>query len=76
MVEIAVDEILLKPSVRRSVLHDYGEPFELLVPVYSLEEILAEWKQWLGPLVPKLPPYRSVIEELRPQVTALLASRG
>jgi len=34
------------------------------------------WKQWLGPLVPKLPPYRSVIEELHPQVTALLASRG
>jgi len=153
MVEIAVDEILLKPAVRRSVLHDYGEPFDLQVPVYSLEEIVAEklrailqhlhalerrgwvrsrardyydlwrilgtyrdrlelsdfpgflrekcairgvtfsgpdsffpeamlavvektWKQWLGPLVPKLPPYRSVIEELRPQVTALLASRG
>jgi predicted nucleotidyltransferase component of viral defense system len=153
MVEIAVDERLLKPSVRRSVLHDYGEPFELQVPVYSLEEILAEklrailqhiralerrgwvrsrardyydlwrvlgtyrdrldlldfpaflrekcatrgvafsgpdsffpeamlavvektWRQWLGPLVPKLPPYKTVIEALRPQVTALLAPRG
>jgi predicted nucleotidyltransferase component of viral defense system len=152
-VEIAVDERLLKPSVRRSVRHDYGEPFELQVPVYSLEEIVAEklrailqhlralerrgwvrsrardyydlwrvlgtyrdrldpsdfptllqekcairevtfsgpesffpeamlsvvektWKQWLGPLVPNLPPYETVIEELRPQVTALLATRG
>jgi len=34
------------------------------------------WRQWLGPLVPKLPPYKAVIEELRPQVTALLASSG
>jgi len=40
MVEIAVDEILLKPAVRRSVLHDYGEPFELQVSVYSPEEIV------------------------------------
>ncbi len=153
MVEIAVDERLLKPSVRRSVLHDYGEPFELQVPVYSLEEIMAEklrailqhlralerrgwvrsrardyydlwrvlgtyrdrldlsdfptflrekcairevtfsgpdsffpeamlavvektWKQWLGPLVPNLPPYKTVIAELRPQVAALLAPRA
>jgi hypothetical protein len=152
MVEIATDENLLKPPARRSVLHDYGEPFELQVPVYSLEEIVAEklrailqhlralehrgwvrsrardyydlwrvlgtygdrldvsdfptflrekcatrgvtfsgpdsffpeamlavvektWKQWLGPLVPNLPPYKTVIEALRPQVTALLASR-
>jgi len=152
MVEIALDERLLRPSVQRFVLHDYGEPFELQVPVYSLEEIVAEklrailqhlralerrgwvrsrardyydlwrilnsdrdrldvsdfpaflrekcairevtfsgpdsffpeailavvektWRQWLGPLVPKLPPYKTVIEELHPQVTALLASR-
>jgi hypothetical protein len=34
------------------------------------------WKQWLGPLVPTLPPYKTVIGELRPQVIALLASRG
>ncbi len=104
MVEIAVDERLLKPSVRRSVLHDYGEPFELQVPVYSPfptflrekcatrgvtfsgpdsffpEAILAvvekTWKQWLGPLVPRLPPYSTVFQELRPQVAALLASRA
>jgi len=31
------------------------------------------WTQWLGPLVPKLPPYTTVIEELRPQVATLFA---
>lgn len=153
MIEVAVDERLLKPPVRLSVLHDYGEPLEAQVPVYSLEEIVAEklrailqhlraleqrgwvrsrardyydlwrvlgayrdrldisdfpallsekctirgvtfsgpesffpeamlaavektWNQWLSPLVPKLPPYKTVIGELRPQVTALLASKA
>jgi len=33
------------------------------------------WKQWLGPLVPRLPPYSTVFQELRPQIAALLASR-
>ncbi len=42
MVEIAVDERLLKPSLRRAVLHDYGEPLNAQVSVYSLEEIMAE----------------------------------
>lgn len=150
MVEIAVDEKLLKPPVRRPVHHDYGEPFEVTVKVYSLEEIVAEklrailqhlralehrgwvrsrardyydlwrilseyrtqldlanfsgflrekcairgvtftgpesffppamlaiveetWEQWLGPLIPGLPPYMKVIEELRPQVATLFA---
>lgn len=151
MVEVAVDEKLLRPPVRRAVLHDYGEPFEVTVMVYSLEEIVAEklrallqhlralerrgwvrsrardyydlwrilgehqehldlsdfsaflrqkcairevtfsgaesffppsmltvvektWEQWLGPLVPGLPPYTTVIKALRPQVAALLIS--
>jgi len=149
MVEIAVDERVLKPSVRRSVLHDYGEPLEAQVLVYSLEEIVAEklrailqhvgalrtrgwsrsrardyydlwrilgayrerldlsdfspflrekcsvrnvtftgpeaffqeavlayvektWERWLGPLVPGLPPCKTVIGELRPQIAALI----
>ncbi len=42
MVETAMDEKVLKPTVRRSVLHDYGEPFGVQVTVYSLEEIVAE----------------------------------
>lgn len=150
MVEIAVDERVLRPCPPRAVIHDYGEPLEIQVQVYSLEEIVAEklrailqhlralerrgwvrsrardyydlwrilsvyrdqmdvsnfrsflrdkcairdvtfsgpesffpdailsevektWKQWLGPLVPDLPSYTRVIEDLRPQVTALLA---
>jgi len=31
------------------------------------------WDQWLGPLVPHLPPFARVIGELRPQIDALLA---
>jgi len=149
MVEITVDERVLKPMVRRSVLHGYGEPLNIQVPVYSLEEIVAEklrailqhlrslerrgwtrtrardyydlwrilgtyrdqldasgfesllrekcalrdvmfsgpdsffpeailamveknWAQSLEPLVPDLPLFQTVIEELRPQIAALL----
>jgi len=149
MVEVAVDEKLLRPALQRPVYHDYGEPLDVTVAVYSLEEIIAEklrallqhlraleqqgwvrsrardyydlwrilgehreqfdlanfpdflrqkcairevtfsgpesffpssmlavvektWDQWLGPLVPNLPPYATVMEALRPQVTALL----
>jgi len=152
MIETALDEKVLKPTLWRPVLHDYGEPIEVCVPVYSLEEIVAEklrailqhlrslerrgwvrsrardyydlwrilgayrerldvsdftpllrekcalkdvvfsgpesffpelileavekaWKQWLEPLVPNLPPYKTVIEDLRPQVAALLAPK-
>lgn len=151
MVEIAVDERLLRPSLKRPVHHDYGELLEVTVAVYSLEEIVAEklrallqhqralerrgwvrsrardyydlwrilseyrqqldlkdfpaflrekcairdvtftgpesffppsmlavvektWDQWLGPLVPNLPPYTTVIDGLRPQIEALLTS--
>jgi len=151
MIETSMDEKVLKPTVRRSVIHDYGEPLEVQVTVYSLEEIVAEklrsilqhmrllerrgwvrsrardyydlwrilgtyrdrvdvsdfpmflhekcalkgvtfsgsesffpeamlltvektWTQWLGPLVPKLPPYKTVIENLRPRITELLIS--
>lgn len=42
IVETALDEQVLKPAVRLPLLHDYGEPLEVLVPVYSLEEIVAE----------------------------------
>jgi len=153
MVEIAVDERLLKPPLRRAVLHDYGEPLDAQVLTYAMEEIIAEklrsilqhlrllerrgwvrsrardyydlwrifsahreqldlrdfpeflrqkcairqvtftgpegffppqiltevektWDQWLGPLVPGLPTYTTVIEALRPQVAALLDQPG
>jgi predicted nucleotidyltransferase component of viral defense system len=134
------------------VLHEYGEPLAVQVPVYSLEEIVAEklrailqhlralerrgwvrsrardyydlwrilgtypdhmdvrgfepflrakcarkdvafsgpesffsdamlanvektWNQWLGPLVPSLPPYATVVAELRPKVAALIDAK-
>ena len=44
-------------------------------PEAMLAVVERPWRQWLGPLVPKLPPYGPVIQELRPQVTTLLASR-
>ena len=42
------------------------------------EELLAyverTWEQWLGPLVPGLPPFETVIDGLRPQIEALVSS--
>lgn len=149
MVEVSMDEKVLKPTPRRAVLHGYGEPLDAQVRVYTLEEIIAEklrailqhveklqergwsrsrardyydlwrilrayrdhldlagffrflrekcavrnvafdapedffqeamltyvkktWDQWLGPLVPALPSYETVIGELRPQIEALV----
>ena len=150
MVELALDEKVLKPVQRQKIIHDYGEPLEVLVPVYSLEEIVAEklrailqhfaklqergwsrsrardnydiwrvlgsfrdqldrsdlpaflrekcatrgvtftgpgdffqdtmlayvektWMQWLGPLGPGLPDFKTVIAELRPQIRTLVS---
>lgn len=42
MVEVALDEKLLRTPSRRSVLHDYGESLIAEVSTYSLEEIIAE----------------------------------
>ena len=149
MIEVTVDERVLLPAERRQVIHDYGEPLDAEVKVYSLEEIVAEklrallqqaelferrgwsrsrardyydlwrvlnayrdgmnlgdfdsllrekcavrsvsfagpddffhaamlanveetWEQWLGPLVPGLPSFDTVINGLRPQVAELL----
>ena len=34
------------------------------------------WEQWLGPLVPGLPPFETVIDGLRPQIESLVSSDG
>jgi predicted nucleotidyltransferase component of viral defense system len=150
-IEISMDEQLLKPPETRKIIHDYGEPLDVLIQVYALEEIVAEklrailqhqaklkergwarsrardyydlwrithtfgnqiersefgsllqakcsiknvaftdagdffqesllahvektWDQWLGPLVPDLAPFDTVIAELRPQIASLLLS--
>lgn len=151
MIEISVDERIIKPATRRRVIHEYGEPLEVEIQTYALEEIVAEklrailqhmakleergwsrsrardyydlwrllhayegqmkfagfasfvqekcavrhvsfsgpddffeakmlayvertWKQWLGPLVARLPPFSTVISELRPRIAALLTT--
>ena len=149
MIEATVDERVLWPVEKRGIIHEYGEPLEADVQVYSLEEVVAEklrailqqadmferrgwsrsrardyydlwrvlgtfgdrldltgfdsllrekcavrsvafdgpedffrdsmlayvegsWDQWLGPLVPELPSFETVINGLRPQVAALI----
>jgi hypothetical protein len=42
MIEVTVDEKVLKPVQNRKVIHEYGEPVEVQVQVYALEEIVAE----------------------------------
>ena len=42
MIEITMDEKVLKPVQNRKVIHEYGEPVEVQVQVYALEEIVAE----------------------------------
>jgi predicted nucleotidyltransferase component of viral defense system len=148
IIETAVDEKVLRSPCRKALLHEYGEPLHVQVPVYCLEEIVAEklrailqhvqklesrgwsrsrarllrlcrvfgayksqmdfsdfvsflrakcavrgvsftnaadffpekmmsyvdrtWEQWLGPLVPNLPAFSSVIKELQPEIDALI----
>ena len=37
-----LDEEVLKPALKRRVIHEYGEPLEAEVRTYALEEIVAE----------------------------------
>ena len=153
MIEVTVDERILWTVERRKVIHEYGEPLDAEVQVYSLEEVIAEklrailqqadmfekrgwsrsrardyydlwqvfgtykeqmdltdfpsllhqkcavrgvgfegpdeffherilsyvgdtWEQWLGPLVPGLPSFETVINGLRPQLAAIVLSGG
>lgn len=150
MVETALDEKILKPVQKKSIIHDYGEPLPAQVKVYALEEIVAEklrailqhvemlqergwtrsrardyydlwrvlgafqerldfsgfsdflrskctvrnvsfdgpddffqetmlnyvektWQQWLGPLIPDLPDFATVIDDLRPKISLLVS---
>ncbi len=42
LIEVTMDERVLLPVERRQVIHDYGEPLDAEVKVYSLEEVVAE----------------------------------
>ena len=149
MIEVTMDERVLRPPEERPIIHDYEEPLGAAVRAYSLEEIVAEklrailqqaaarrergwsrsrardhydlwrvlgsyggrmdltgfdallrekcaargvafegpedflreemlddvartWQQSLGPLVPGLPPFDVIIDDLRPRIEALL----
>ncbi len=151
LLEITVDEPIVRLPVHRGILHDYGETIDETVLVYSIEEIVAEklrailqhaaklrqrgwsrsrardyydlwrlfsdygheidaaafpellrakcdvrgmafsgpddffqeqmvrtvnatWEQWLGPLVPDLPPFDAICEPLRGHVARLIAT--
>ena len=41
-VEITIDEPILWPVARREVMHEYGEPLQIEMTTYSLEEVVAE----------------------------------
>jgi len=41
-----------------------------------LAYIKKTWDQWLGPLVPGLPSFETVIDELRPQIAPLVLATG
>ncbi|MDE0221950.1 MAG: nucleotidyl transferase AbiEii/AbiGii toxin family protein [Spirochaetaceae bacterium] len=42
MIEITMDERMLTPVEKRKVIHEYGEPLDVEVQVYSIEEVVAE----------------------------------
>jgi len=42
MIEITMDERMLTPVEKRTIIHDYGEPLDVEVQVYSIEEVVAE----------------------------------
>ena len=42
MVEVTMDERILRPPDKRQIIHEYGEPLMAELQVYSLEEVVAE----------------------------------
>lgn len=42
MVEVSMDEKVIRPTPRRGIIHDYDEQLDAHVLVYTLEEIVAE----------------------------------
>ena len=42
LIETTMDERVLKPTQKRTLIYDYGEPFDVALQVYGLEELVAE----------------------------------
>jgi predicted nucleotidyltransferase component of viral defense system len=57
----------------RDVAFESSEDF---FDVRMLAWVEKTWDQWLGPLVPGLPNFQTVIGELRPQVAAIIPAGG
>jgi predicted nucleotidyltransferase component of viral defense system len=64
--------VLSKKCAVRNVAFTGPEDF---FPRAILGSIENTWEQWLGPLVPALPPFQTVIGEVRPQIAALLSTK-
>ena len=60
-----------KCAVRNVSFKEPGDFFQEAMLTY----VEKSWDQWLGPLVPDLPPHRAITGELRQQIEDLLASR-
>lgn len=61
--------LLGKKCAVRNVTFETAADF---FPEAMLAYIEKTWEQWLGPLVPRLPSFDTVIGELRPQIAALI----
>ena len=55
-----------------SVRHVRFDGPDAFFPPAMLDYVERTWAQWLGPLVPNLPPFETVLGELRPQVAELM----
>jgi hypothetical protein len=60
-----------KFAVRKVSFKGPGDFFQEAMLAY----VEKTWTQWLGPLVPGLPSYETVIGELRPQVEVFLLAK-
>jgi hypothetical protein len=60
---------LRQKSAVRSVTFATAADF---FPEKMMAYVEKTWQQWLGPLVPKLPAFSAVVQDLRPQVDALI----
>lgn len=64
-----VDFLHAKCALKNVSFTDDGDFFR----ENMMKHVEKTWEQWLGPLVPDLPPFQTVIGELRPEIKELLS---
>ena len=62
--------LMEKCAVRNVAFQVAGDFFQEAMLAY----VERTWEQWLGPLVPGLPAYETVLGELRPQIERIVAA--